>query len=64
MGKKTQSNYYITDITKFFNGKKKELSDESKEQTQDDPKNLREEIQGSCPVDDGNVFNQELDDLG
>ena len=49
------------DITKFFPGKKRDLSDQSKEQSQDDPKKVREESQGSCSVVDGiNVFDEGL----
>ena len=51
------------DITKFFPGKKKDLSDQSKEQSQNDPINVRDESQGSCSVDDSNVFDEGLDDL-
>ena len=41
------------DITKFFPGKKRDLSDQSKEQSQVDPKKVREESQGSCSAVDG-----------
>ena len=55
--------YYIMDITKFFPGKKKDLSDQSKEQSQNDPMNVTDESQDSCSVDDSNVFDEGLDDL-
>ena len=51
------------DITKFFPGKKRDLSDQSKEQSQNDPKKVRGESQGSCSVDDSNVFDEGLVDL-
>ena len=50
------------DITKCFPGKKRDLSDQSKEQSQNDSKKVREESQGSCSVDDSNVFDEALDD--
>ena len=53
---------YIMDIANFFPGKKRDLSDQSKEQSQDGPKNVREESQGSCSFNDSNVFDEGLDD--
>ena len=50
------------DITKFSPGKKGDLTDQSKEKGQEDPKRVREENQGSCSVDDGNVFDEGLGD--
>lgn len=54
--------------TKFVKRKKPELSDQPKEQSQGDQINkqnkIRRESQCSCFVDDGNIFDQGLDDLG
>lgn len=48
---KTQYFHYIMDMTKFFHGMKQHLSDQSKEQTQDDPKIVRGESQRKSFVD-------------
>ena len=50
------------DITKFFHGKERELSDRSKEQSQKDPTKVREESQGSSSIEDSNVFDEGLGD--
>ena len=47
----------------FFNtGKKRDLSDDSKEQGEDDPKKTKESSASSCDVDHGGVLSDGLDD--
>lgn len=46
----------------FFPGKKRDLSDRSKEQSQKDPTKVREESQGSSSIEDSNVFDEGLGD--
>lgn len=58
-GEKRQSVYCIMHLTKFFNRKMRELSDQNSK-----VKTIQKESQGSCPVDNVNVFSQGLDDSG
>ena len=48
-------------MAKFFSENKRDLSDQSKEQTQDHPKKVREKSEGSCSVNDSNFFDEGLD---
>ena len=62
--KKLHNLYYIIDITKLFNGRKRNFRDQQKEQWQGNSKKVTKESQDSYSVDDGDIFNQGICGLG